>query len=124
MINEEKKVILIVDDDPTNRAVLSFPLKSRPDLEIIEASDGLEALGILDTQKVDLILLDIHMPRMNGIEFLKIRLERPDLREIPVIMVSTDDEQKKEAESYGANGYLVKPISPLKIYELISSYLV
>jgi len=119
----EKKVILIVDDDPTNRSVLAFPLKNRPEFEVIEASDGAQALAILNGKKADLILLDIHMPNMNGIEFLKARLQNPEIREIPVLMVSTDDTQKKEAEAYGANGYLVKPISPSKIYELISPYL-
>lgn len=120
-----KKIVLIVDDDPTNRAVLAFPFKNHPDtIEVIEASDGAQALALLSSKKANLILLDVHMPNMNGIEFLKKRLQDPELREIPVVMVSTDDAQKREAESYGANDYLVKPISPYKLYELVSPYLV
>jgi len=118
-----KKKILIVDDDATNRKLLSIILSKKPEIEVIEANDGSEALSKL-TEDISLILLDIYMPVINGIEFLKIiKSEKPEFSNIPVVVLSTDDSKKQEALSWGADDFLVKPVNPISLWETISKYI-
>jgi len=117
------KKILIVDDDATNRKLLSIVLSKKPEIKVIEAENGSDALNKL-TPDVSVILLDIFMPVMNGIEFLKnIKMERPEFANIPVIILSTDDTKKEEALAWGAREFMVKPVNPVELWETISKYL-
>jgi len=118
-----KKKILIVDDDATNRKLLNIILSKKPEIEVIEANDGSEALSKL-TEDISLILLDIYMPVINGIEFLKIiKSEKPEFSNIPVVVLSTDDSKKQEALAWGADDFLVKPVNPISLWETISKYI-
>ncbi len=117
------KKILVVDDDTTNRRLIKILLSKKPGIEIIEADNGLDALNKL-TDDVSLILLDIYMPVMNGIKFLQdLRMEKPELANIPVIILSTDDTKKQEALSWGANDFIIKPVNPVNLWEKVSQYL-
>jgi len=117
------KKILIVDDDATNRKLLSIVLSKKPGIEVVEASNGSEALNKL-TSDTAVVLLDIFMPIMNGIEFLKnLKMEKPELANIPVIILSTDDTKKEEALTWGATEFIVKPVNPIELWEKISKYL-
>jgi len=117
------KKILIVDDDATNRKLLNIILSKKPGIEVIEANNGSEALNQL-TPDISIILLDIFMPVMNGIEFLKnIKMEKPEFANIPVVVLSTDDTKKEEALAWGANEFVVKPVNPVELWERISKYL-
>ena len=104
--------ILTVDDDFINLKLLSSMLKKSDFVsEIIEAKNGLEALNILREQPdIGLVLLDIKMPIMDGIEFLNNLESMPDLNKIPVIVLTTDETRKREAFDHGAFDFLVKPI--------------
>ena len=114
------KKILIVDDDATNRKLLSIVLSKKPGIEVVEASNGSEALNKL-TSDTAVVLLDIFMPIMNGIEFLKnLKMEKPELANIPVIILSTDDTKKEEALTWGATEFIVKPVNPDKLIESIN----
>jgi len=116
------KKILIVDDDSTNRKLLATILK-KGNYEIIEAENGIEALNKL-TPDVDLILLDLIMPLMGGIEFLKILpSKKPECINIPVIVLTTDDSKKTEAINHGAKEVMIKPINPALLLDKINSYL-
>jgi len=118
-----KKKILIVDDDATNRKLLNIILSKKPNIEVIEANDGSEALSKLE-EDISLILLDIYMPVINGIDFLKIiKTEKPEFSNIPVVVLSTDDSKKQEALSWGAEDFLVKPINPVNLWETVSKYI-
>ena len=104
--------VLIVDDDFINRKLLSTLLKKNPSVtEMIEAENGSDALDKLkkDTS-VDLILLDIMMPVVDGVEFLKIFRSNMANSHIPVIVLSTDDTRKTEVYDNGANDFLRKPV--------------
>lgn len=108
------ETILIVDDMSINREVLRNMFES--EYHILEAGNGMEALEIVqqgDTQ-VDLILLDLRMPVMDGSEFLRRKKEDDAIAHIPVIMITADDsrEQQVRALSMGANDYIVKPFIP------------
>jgi len=77
----------------------------------VEAKNGADAIGILKTQDdIDIILLDIIMPVMGGIEMLKAVRSDESLRQLPVIILTTDETKKTEALECGANGFLMKPV--------------
>jgi len=104
--------VLIVDDDFINRKLLQTLLKKHPDVvETIEAENGSDALDKLkQDSSINLILLDIMMPIVDGIEFLKIFRSDMANAHIPVIVLSTDDSRKTEVFDNGANDFLRKPI--------------
>jgi two-component system, chemotaxis family, chemotaxis protein CheY len=108
--------VLIVDDSPAMRGVIRRVIElSGFDLEkCLEAGNGEQALGVLKTQWVDLILTDINMPVMNGEELLS-RLHGDDLlNSIPVVVISTDASQHRidRMLGLGAKGYVAKPFFP------------
>lgn len=104
--------ILAVDDDAINLKVLEVMLKKYGKLEeLVKASNGLEALNVLDERNdIDLILLDIVMPVMNGLEFLDNLHARDSISHIPVIVLTTDETAKHEALNKGAYDFMTKPI--------------
>jgi putative two-component system response regulator len=104
--------VLIVDDDFINRKLLQTLLKKNADVtEILEAENGSDALDKLKKESdINLILLDIMMPIVDGIEFLKIFRSDMANSHIPVIVLSTDDSRKTEVFDNGANDFLRKPI--------------
>jgi two-component system, chemotaxis family, chemotaxis protein CheY len=107
--------VLIVDDSAAIRKILQRVLRQTeiPLGKIIEAGDGCEALEILKTQQVQLILSEINMPKMDGLEFLKNLRASETGAKVPVIMVSTDGSQAKvlQAVKLGAAGYVKKPFN-------------
>ncbi len=105
-------IVLAVDDDMINLKLLkSMLMKSGNVKEVIEAKNGSDAIGQLKGRDdIDLILLDIIMPVMGGIEMLKVVRADDNLRQLPIIVLTTDETKKSEALEYGANGFLMKPI--------------
>ena len=116
------KNVLLVDDSSTMRKIISRSLRQAGlDFgEIFEASDGLEALALLEKESIDIVLSDINMPNMNGIELLREKGNRPGMKGVPVFMISTEtgDDIIGEAKSLGAIGALKKPFTPDKVNEL------
>jgi|ERR1051326_9121456 two-component system chemotaxis response regulator CheY len=111
--------VLIVDDSAAIRKILQRVLRQAdvPLGLVHEAGDGAEALNALKTAKVDLILSDINMPNMDGLELLGKLKNDDSLKNVPVIMVSTEGSQTKvlEAVQLGAAGYVRKPFTPDQI---------
>jgi len=121
-----KKIkILAVDDDFINLKLIHSILKKNEDIdEVVEAKNGLEALNILKKQPdIELVLLDIKMPIMDGIEFLTNLSSMPDINKIPVIVLTTDETRKHEAFDCGAFDFLVKPIREVELRAKISKVL-
>ena len=104
--------VLAVDDDIINLKLLkSMLLKTDSVSEVIEAKNGAAAIEILKAQSdIGLILLDIIMPIMNGIEVLKIVRADSHFRNIPIIVLTTDETKKAEALECGANDFIMKPV--------------
>ncbi len=104
--------ILVVDDCQTTRKILSMYLKSKG-FEVVSAENGLDAIEKLASHNVNLIMSDLNMPYMDGIELLKTLKSDPNLSHIPILMVTTeaDPEEKQKAMEAGANAYLVKPVT-------------
>jgi len=118
-----KKIkILAVDDDFINLKLIHSMLKKNKFVsEVVEAKNGLEALDILKNQQdIQLILLDIKMPVMDGIEFLNNLNSMPIVNKIPVIVLTTDETKKHEAFDYGAFDFIVKPIRDADLREKIT----
>ena len=111
--------LLVVDDSPAMRKMITrviemsgFELAS-----LDQASDGAEALGILRQKQVDLVLTDINMPRMTGEELLREMAGDGVLKQIPVVVISTDatDARMHQMMELGARGYVVKPFQPASL---------
>ena len=119
-------VVLAVDDDLINLKLLkSMLLKTGKVKEVVEAKNGSDAIGVLKGREdIDLILLDIIMPIMNGIEVLKVVRADDSLRQLPIIVLTTDETKKAEALDHGANGFLTKPIRNDDLIRQISHMIV
>lgn len=104
--------ILLVDDSRTTRKILGHYLKSNG-YDVVSAENGLDAMEKLAAEDIDLVITDLNMPYMDGIELVKNLRKDPGLKHLPVLMITTeaDDEEKAKAFEAGANGYLVKPVT-------------
>jgi two-component system chemotaxis response regulator CheY len=104
--------IMTVDDAATIRKMVSWTLKGAGH-EVIEAADGAEALTAIRGRKVDMVISDINMPNMDGIELTRQLRGRPETARIPVILLTTESDAEKKAagKAAGATGWMVKPFS-------------
>ncbi len=121
---KEQLKVLYVDDDLINRKLLAKILHKNPAIyEALEAKDGQEALEILNKNRdVNFVLLDIIMPRLDGIATLEAMRKDPRFKDIPVVVLSTDDTQKTRAIEAGANDFINKPIKESDLNEKIEKY--
>jgi two-component system chemotaxis response regulator CheY len=107
---------LIVDDSSVMRKIVERSLRQAGVnlVKVHEAGNGAEALAILDSMPVDLILSDINMPVMDGLEFVKQVHARESLRHVPIVMITTEGSESHvvQALSCGARGYIRKPFTP------------
>jgi two-component system chemotaxis response regulator CheY len=110
------KTILIVDDSESIREVVSFTLENEG-YNVLVAVDGKDALKYLDGKVIDLILTDLHMPEMDGIELIKEVRKMPDYERIPILFLTTESQvtRKMEAKDAGATGWIIKPFVPAKL---------
>ncbi len=119
-------VILAVDDDMINLKLLKSMLTKNPNVkEVIEAKNGADAIGHIKSRNdIDLVLLDIIMPIMNGLEVLRVVRLDENIKQTPIIVLTTDETKKTEALELGANSFLMKPIRSVELNEKIESLLV
>jgi two-component system chemotaxis response regulator CheY len=108
--------VLIVDDSSVMRKIVERSLRQAGIniTQVFEAGNGAEALSVVREQKVDLILSDVNMPVMDGLEFLKQLSRVENAKRIPVVMITTEGSEGHvtEALSSGARGYIRKPFTP------------
>ncbi|GAA0263729.1 MULTISPECIES: response regulator [Pseudomonas] len=115
------KSVLVVDDSSSVRQVVGIALKSAG-YDVIEASDGKDALGKLNGQKVHLIISDVNMPNMDGITFVKEVKKLANYKFTPIIMLTTESQESKKAEGQaaGAKAWVVKPFQPAQMLAAVS----
>jgi two-component system, chemotaxis family, chemotaxis protein CheY len=115
------KTILIVEDSATTRSLIRAVIDELGDFETVEASSGFEALKMLPAQHYDLIVTDINMPDINGLELISFVRSNPRYDHLPVIIVSTErsEEDKKRGMALGAAGYIAKPFKSSELQEII-----
>jgi two-component system chemotaxis response regulator CheY len=119
--------ILIVDDSATTRAMVKriISLCGFDAAGVLEACDGREALDVLGARAIDLVLADLHMPNMGGIEMTQRMMGDPGLRDIPVVIVSADPNANRidQLKQQGVKGYLAKPFTPERFRDVLGQLL-
>ncbi len=115
------KTVLIVEDSATTRAMIRSILEEFDELETIEAASGFEALKQLPAHNVDLVVTDINMPDVNGLELINFMRKDQRYGRIPIIIISTErsEEDKRRGVALGANAYITKPFDPEDLQGLI-----
>jgi len=115
--------ILTVDDSSSVRQMVGFTLRNGG-YEVVEAVDGKDALDRL-SGRVQLIITDLNMPRMNGIQLIEAVRAMPDYRFVPILMLTTEsqDSMKKAGRAAGATGWIVKPFRPEQLLAVIRKVL-
>lgn len=119
------KKILIAEDSPTMRSLIVSTIAALWDYEVVEAANGFEALRVLPREKVDLVITDINMPDINGLELVSFIKQNANYQKTPLIIISTEgsERDREKGLALGADAYLVKPFSPEALQDLIRNYL-
>ena len=119
------KKVLVVDDEPSIRKLLKVALGNRG-FEVLEAENGLDAMGVIAAAKPDLVVLDVMMPTMTGHEVHDRLRQKPDTRELPILFLSaagTFEEQHREIAADPFSDYLPKPFKPSEVADHITAML-
>jgi len=119
------KHVLIVEDSRAMRGLIRATVEQIPGFTTHEAGSGFDALKALPTQQFDLIITDINMPDINGLELISFVKGHPEYKDIPLIVVSTErsDEDKRRGMALGASGYIVKPFKGDEVKDLVRQVL-
>ena len=117
--------ILIVEDSSTTRAMITSTVEVIDGLEIFESNSGFEALKLLPHHSFDMIITDINMPDINGLELVSFVKKNQNYKHIPLIIITTEGSKrdKEKGLSLGADEYLVKPFNPEELQRLVKKYL-
>jgi two-component system, chemotaxis family, chemotaxis protein CheY len=118
------KKIMTVDDSISIRQMVSFTLKEAG-YDVIEAVDGLDGLNKAKSNQVNMIITDLNMPNMNGIELIRNVRTLPQYKFIPIILLTTESqaEKKMEGKAAGATGWIVKPFNAEQLLAVIKKVL-
>jgi len=118
------KTILTVDDSVSFRQMVGFTLRQAGH-KVVEAVDGVDALSKLQCHVADLIVTDLNMPNMDGIELIRHVRALPAYRFVPIILLTTESQsiKKLEARNAGATGWIVKPFTPEQLIAVIGKVL-
>ncbi len=117
--------VLIVEDSPTMRQLISFALKRLRGIRIVEANDGVDGLKKLSSEKFDLIFTDINMPIMDGLKLVSLVRNDANYKTTPIVVITTEgaQEDRERALALGANDYITKPIQPNRILDVAKGLL-
>lgn len=113
------KTFMIVDDSASMRQLVSFAIKDAG-IGVLVAENGKDALAKLVGVKVDMVITDLNMPEMDGIEFIKQLRCMPDYKFTPIVMLTTESQEtrKQEGKRAGASGWIVKPFTPEQLLDV------
>lgn len=116
--------ILIVDDSASMRQLVSFTLQDAG-FEVTQAVDGVDALAKSAPQKADMVITDLNMPNMDGIELIRQLRSKPEYKFTPIVMLTTEsqDAKKQEGRQAGASGWIVKPFTPDQLVGVVKKFL-
>lgn len=117
--------VLIVEDSKVSREFIAATVESVDGVEAFTTGSGFEALKILPRHRFDLIITDINMPDINGLELISYVRNNPNYRDIPLFIISTESSErdKEKGMALGADEYLVKPFAAVKLQDLIRKYI-
>ncbi len=116
---------LVVDDSPPMRKMIVFALARIPDLALVEADDGVDALRKLAGARFDLVITDINMPILDGLKLVKRLRADENYMDVPIIIITTEGaaEDRQRALALGANAYITKPIQAPQVIKLVRQIL-
>jgi len=119
------KKILIAEDSSTMRSLIASTIAAMGDYVVVEAANGFEALRILPREMVDMVITDINMPDINGLELVSFIRSNVNYQSLPLIIISTEgsDKDRQKGLALGADAYLVKPFVPEELQNLIKKFL-
>ncbi|MEW6739358.1 MAG: response regulator [Nitrospirota bacterium] len=117
------KTVLIVDDSASMRQLVSFALRDAG-YDVIDAMNGKDALSKLNGGKIDMVVTDLNMPEMDGIEFIKHVRNNPGYKFTPIVMLTTESQEskKQEGKQAGASGWIVKPFTPEQLIDIVKKF--
>ena len=116
------KTILVVEDDPDQRELIKLHLLNAGYM-VRGVANGLEAAASCLQLTPDLVISDVHMPRMSGFDMIRILKSEPAMKDIPVIFLTVDQDARSEGEGLGAIEYLAKPFKPASLLMLVGKHL-
>lgn len=118
------QTILAVDDSASMRQMVRYTLEGAG-YKVVQAADGIEALEFARSSRVDLVLADVNMPRMDGISLVRELRALPDYKFVPMLMLTTESgqETKLRGKQAGATGWIVKPFNPEQLLATIGRVL-
>jgi two-component system chemotaxis response regulator CheY len=124
-MSESRQRVLVVEDSATMRGFVTAALESAGPYAVTQVESGFQALKVLPRAHYDLIITDINMPDINGLELVRFIRESEAHRATPLIIISTDGREvdRDRGLKLGANAYLVKPFAPEKLLETVRSVL-
>lgn len=116
---------MVIEDSLTMRALIADTVEEAGDVEVRQAENGFDALRILPREKFDLIITDINMPDINGLEIIHFVKTNPNYRKIPIIIVTTEksEEDRKKGMALGADAYVTKPFNPEDLIRTVRTHL-
>jgi two-component system chemotaxis response regulator CheY len=118
------KRFLVVDDSASIRQLVTYALNDAG-FEVLAATNGEQAIGLLAGNRVDMVITDLNMPEMDGIELIRKVRGMAESKFIPIIMLTTEaqDDKKREGKEAGASGWIVKPFSPEQLLGVVRKFL-
>jgi two-component system, chemotaxis family, chemotaxis protein CheY len=119
------KRVLLVDDSSTMRSFVAATLEGDGDFEVTQVASGFAALKLLPQKTFDLIITDINMPDINGLELIRFVRTSAQHKTIPLVVISTEGKERDRDKGLGlgANAFLVKPFKPEELLELVAKLL-
>jgi two-component system, chemotaxis family, chemotaxis protein CheY len=118
------KRVLLVDDSSTMRSFVAATLEGEGNYEVVQVPSGFAALKLLPQSHFDLVITDINMPDINGLELIRFIRQSPQHKDTPLIIISTEGKERDRDKGLGlgANAFLVKPFQPEELLELVEKY--
>ena len=115
------KTILIVDDSESIRELVGFTLETAG-YAVAKSCDGVEAIETLDKNEINMVITDLNMPNMDGIQLIREIRKRQEYSAVPILMLTTESHatKKEEAKAAGATGWIVKPFGQEKLLEVVN----
>ncbi len=120
-----KMKILLVEDNNAMRNLVATALDQHLDVDVYEAENGFAALKLIPDNDFQLIVTDINMPDINGLELISFLRQHPVYKDVPILIITTEagEEDRKRGLAIGANGYLVKPFTEGELVQLVQQHL-
>lgn len=118
------KCIMTVDDSASVRQMVGFTLE-QAGYEVVQAEDGVDAMNKLAQSQVHMMITDLNMPNMDGIQLIREARTNPQTKFLPIVMLTTESqaEKKQEGKSAGATGWIVKPFKPEQLLAVVKKVL-